>query len=87
VSYTREKKVQLSFDRVSDTCNNLGVGHPHKLHTTMSRLTLTIDSSLAQALRDEAKRDDRPISSVARKAFAAYFGTPPAPKRTRKTRA
>lgn len=42
----------------------------------MQRLTITLDSSLADALRDEAKRDDRAISSVARKALLAYFGKP-----------
>lgn len=39
----------------------------------MSRVTLTLDTALATALRDEAKADDRPMSSIARKAFTLYF--------------
>jgi predicted transcriptional regulator len=39
----------------------------------MQRITLTLDTSLAESLRQEARRDDRPVSSVARKALTAYF--------------
>jgi predicted transcriptional regulator len=46
----------------------------------MQRITLTLDTVLADRLRAEAKHDDRPISSVARKALVAYFG-----KKTTKT--
>jgi len=58
----------------------MGVGHPHN-NLTMSRITLTLDAPLAKALRDEAQRDDRPISSVARKAFANYFKLTPAKRK------
>lgn len=40
----------------------------------MSRITLTLEDTLAKALRDEAERDDRSMSSVARRAFEKYFG-------------
>lgn len=43
----------------------------------MTRITLTLDADLAAALRSEAEREDRAISSVARRAFASYFGTKP----------
>lgn len=51
----------------------------------MQRITLTIDQRLAASLREEAKRDDRPVSSVARKALSFYFSTTP-PRRAPKNR-
>lgn len=39
----------------------------------MTRITLTLPGPLAAALRAESFRDDRPMSSIARKAFALYF--------------
>lgn len=46
-------------------------------HIIMSRVTLTLDNQLADKLREVAKRDDRPMSSVARIAFASYFAKLP----------
>lgn len=39
----------------------------------MTRITLTLDTALAASLREEALRDDRPMSSIARRAFNLYF--------------
>lgn len=39
----------------------------------MTRVTITLETPLAEALRAEALREDRPVSSVARRAFARYF--------------
>lgn len=46
----------------------------------MTRITLTLDAETAEALRKEAERDDRPMSSIARRAFASYFEFKPNPK-------
>jgi len=46
----------------------------------MSRITLTLDEELAAKLREAAKQDDRPMSSVARIAFTNYFASLPQSK-------
>ncbi len=50
----------------------------------MSRLTLTLETRLSAALREAAKKDDRSMSSVARKALAEYFGLGNAPANSKK---
>ena len=55
----------------------------------MSRVTLTLPDKITEAIRAEAKLEDRPISSVARRAFYSYFGisAASATKRARRSKA
>lgn len=74
VSYTRIKNMQIVLYRVSDTCFNTGCQTPATKNIHMQRITLTLETELQTKMRDEAKRDDRSMSSVARIALARHFG-------------
>lgn len=39
----------------------------------MQRITLTVETKLAEKVKEAAKADDRSVSSVIRLALAAYF--------------
>ena len=65
----------LRFDRVTDTRLCSGCLTPVTIFFFfMTRVTLTLETELAALLRGAALADGgRSVSSVARKAFAAYF--------------
>ena len=41
----------------------------------MQRVTLTLESELAQKLKHAAKSDDRSVSSVVRRALTVFFNS------------